>query len=126
MKTRWLTALVVAGFVGVGVQPGRADGPCADVPSHSALTTALTTARAAANGGFNLDMWATVVNRDGVVCAVAFTGGRPRRSVAGQPRDLRAEGEHGECVQPAGAGAVDGEPVHRGAAGRQPVRVAGE
>jgi len=27
-----------------------------------------------ANGGFNLDMWATVVNRDGVVCAVAFTG----------------------------------------------------
>jgi uncharacterized protein GlcG (DUF336 family) len=26
------------------------------------------------NGGFNLDMWATVVNRDGVVCAVAFTG----------------------------------------------------
>ena len=25
-------------------------------------------------GGFNLDMWATVVNRDGVVCGVAFTG----------------------------------------------------
>ncbi len=24
--------------------------------------------------GFNLDMWATVVNRDGQVCAVAFTG----------------------------------------------------
>src|SRR5213078_5258148 len=35
---------------------------------------ALATARNAANGGFNLDMWATVVNRDGVVCAVAFTG----------------------------------------------------
>src|SRR4030095_5858368 len=27
-----------------------------------------------ANGGFNLDMWATIVNRDGEVCAVAFTG----------------------------------------------------
>jgi hypothetical protein len=26
------------------------------------------------SGGFNLDMWGTVVNRDGVVCAVAFTG----------------------------------------------------
>ena len=26
------------------------------------------------NGGFNLDMWGTVVNRDGRVCAVAFTG----------------------------------------------------
>src|SRR5205814_1762311 len=35
---------------------------------------ALTTARNAQNGGFNLDMWGTVVNRDGVVCAVAFTG----------------------------------------------------
>jgi len=74
-KTRLLTALVAAGFVGVMVQPGRADGPCADVPSHGALTAALATARAAVNGGFNLDMWATVVNRDGVVCAVTFTGG---------------------------------------------------
>src|SRR5436305_2873712 len=53
----------------------RADGPCADLPSHAVLAQALATARAAANGGFNLDMWATVVNRDGVVCAVAFTGG---------------------------------------------------
>lgn len=52
-----------------------ADGPCADLPSHAALATALAAARAAANGGFNLDMWGTVVNRDGVVCAVAFTGG---------------------------------------------------
>ena len=42
---------------------------------HAALQHPLATARAAANGGFNLDMWATVVNRDGVVCAVAFTGG---------------------------------------------------
>lgn len=53
----------------------RADGPCDGVPSHAALKTALSAARAAANGGFNLDMWATVVNRDGIVCAVAFTGG---------------------------------------------------
>ena len=47
---------------------------CRDLPSQSALRAALKTARAQANGGFNLDMWATVVNRDGVVCAVAFTG----------------------------------------------------
>lgn len=52
-----------------------AEGPCTGLPSHDALASALRTARAAANGGFNLDMWATVVNRDGVVCAVAFTGG---------------------------------------------------
>jgi uncharacterized protein GlcG (DUF336 family) len=47
---------------------------CAGLPSHSALRNALTFARHQANGGFDLDMWATVVNRDGVVCAVAFTG----------------------------------------------------
>jgi len=47
---------------------------CNQLPSHSALRAALTAARLQANGGFNLDMWATVVNRDGVVCAVAFTG----------------------------------------------------
>jgi uncharacterized protein GlcG (DUF336 family) len=45
------------------------------LPDHAALKAALTTARGASNGGFSLDMWATVVNRDGVVCGVAFTGG---------------------------------------------------
>ena len=47
---------------------------CAGLPSQAALKTALTTARSQSNGGFSLDMWGTVVNRDGVVCAVAFTG----------------------------------------------------
>jgi uncharacterized protein GlcG (DUF336 family) len=47
---------------------------CKDLPTYSQLKTALVSARGVANGGFNLDMWATVVNRDGEVCAVAFTG----------------------------------------------------
>ncbi|HSV71370.1 MAG TPA: heme-binding protein [Methylibium sp.] len=47
---------------------------CAGLPTHAQLKEALTAARNAANAGFNLDMWGTVVNRDGVVCAVAFTG----------------------------------------------------
>ena len=47
---------------------------CNELPSHDRLMNHLTTARNTSNGGFNLDMWATVVNRDGVVCAVAFTG----------------------------------------------------
>ena len=46
---------------------------CKLLPTHSQLRAALAAARGAANGGFNLDMWGTVVNRDGVVCAVAFT-----------------------------------------------------
>jgi uncharacterized protein GlcG (DUF336 family) len=52
------------------------DSPfCGGLPSYSQLKDALKQARQVGNGGFNLDMWGVVVNRDGVVCAVAFTGG---------------------------------------------------
>ena len=47
---------------------------CDKLPGHAALKAALTAARAVDNGGFNLDMWGSIVDRDGVVCAVAFTG----------------------------------------------------
>jgi uncharacterized protein GlcG (DUF336 family) len=55
---------------------GNAASPeaCQGLPTHAELKQALTQARNLANGGFNLDMWGTIVNRDGVVCAVAFTG----------------------------------------------------
>jgi uncharacterized protein GlcG (DUF336 family) len=59
------------------VMPVRAQADrdaCKDLPGWSQLRAALVAARNQANGGFNLDMWGTVVNRDGVVCAVAFTG----------------------------------------------------
>jgi uncharacterized protein GlcG (DUF336 family) len=46
-----------------------------DLPSHAELQAALKAVVAAnTNGGFGLNMWATVVNRDGVVGAVAFSG----------------------------------------------------
>jgi hypothetical protein len=47
---------------------------CKDLPSHGALREALRFAQDQANGGFNLEMWGTIVDRDGIVCAVAFTG----------------------------------------------------
>jgi uncharacterized protein GlcG (DUF336 family) len=50
---------------------------CVALPSHEALRKALTNARQKDNGGLNLDMWATVVDRSGVVCAVAYTGATP-------------------------------------------------
>jgi len=71
---RWFVTGLVLGGVFVAATAWAA-GPCADVPTYAQLQPALAAARAAANGGFNLDMWATVVNRDGIVCAVAFTGG---------------------------------------------------
>src|SRR5213596_1848478 len=40
-----------------------------------ALQSALAAATAAEASGLNNQMWATIVDRDGVVCAVAFSGG---------------------------------------------------
>jgi uncharacterized protein GlcG (DUF336 family) len=72
-----ITALLV--MVAIVLVTRRADGQgagsdCQSLPSHSALRAALSGAQGAANGGFGLQMWGTVVNRDGIVCAVAFTG----------------------------------------------------
>ena len=47
---------------------------CRGLPSQRDLKTALDAAVAADTSGLNNQMWATVVNRDGVVCAVAFSG----------------------------------------------------
>jgi uncharacterized protein GlcG (DUF336 family) len=52
-----------------------AQGACAGLPSQGQLQAALSAVVATHTaGGLNLNMWGTVVNRDGVVCAVAFTG----------------------------------------------------
>jgi uncharacterized protein GlcG (DUF336 family) len=47
---------------------------CGAVPSYSALKAALDTAVQEEGSGLNLQMWASVVNRDGITCAVAFSG----------------------------------------------------
>ncbi|MGZ3712485.1 MAG: GlcG/HbpS family heme-binding protein [Bdellovibrionota bacterium] len=53
---------------------GFAATSCKDLPSQADLKKALTEARKQDNGGLNLDMWATLVDRSGIVCAVAYTG----------------------------------------------------
>ena len=51
---------------------------CPDTSSRmvifNALETSLKTAQAEKNGGFGFHMWGAVVNRDGVVCAIASSG----------------------------------------------------
>ncbi|MCZ4354134.1 heme-binding protein [Roseovarius aestuarii] len=51
---------------------------CEALPDHAALTTALQASTATtsetANGGLELNMWASIVDRDGKVCSVAMTG----------------------------------------------------
>ena len=46
-----------------------------DLPNHAQVLTALKSVVAnGTNGGIGLNMWATLVNRDGVVVTVAFSG----------------------------------------------------
>src|SRR5438105_7293862 len=80
----WAAGATMGVVVAVLAAPGAASrvagdkipgDSCSELPGYPQLKTALASARAAANGGFNLDMWGTVVDRDGEVCAVAFTGG---------------------------------------------------
>lgn len=47
---------------------------CKGLPNQMALQSALAAAVAAESSGLNNQMWGTIVDRDGVVCAVAFSG----------------------------------------------------
>lgn len=71
------TIVVIGLLVGMNA-PAQADERCKNLPDHATLTAALKKAVVVgdtkANGGFALNMWATVVARDGTVCAVTFTG----------------------------------------------------
>jgi uncharacterized protein GlcG (DUF336 family) len=69
-----LVGALAWGGVAAHAADGVADG-CKEVPSYADLKTALGQAQGQSNGGFALEMWGSIVNRDGVVCAVAFTGG---------------------------------------------------
>ena len=76
MKQSVVVGVALVGAMLAGGGPVRANGSdaCKDLPSQSALRDALIAAQGQPNGGFALEMWATVVDRDGVVCAVAFSG----------------------------------------------------
>jgi uncharacterized protein GlcG (DUF336 family) len=47
---------------------------CSGLPNQAALKTALAAAVTTETSGLDLNMWATIVDRDGIVCAVAFSG----------------------------------------------------
>jgi uncharacterized protein GlcG (DUF336 family) len=51
-----------------------ADQSCPGLPNQGRLASALRAAVAAETSGLNNHMWATIVDRDGIVCAVAFSG----------------------------------------------------
>ena len=69
-----LICLAIAGAGAIATTTANAAPNCTGLPTYAELKAALVTARGVDNGGFNLDMWATTVNRSGEVCAVVYTG----------------------------------------------------
>jgi uncharacterized protein GlcG (DUF336 family) len=73
-----LTAALISASLVAGARStdgaSEAASQCSGLPDHAALKAALASARRLSNGGLDLEMWGTVVNRDGVICAVAYTG----------------------------------------------------
>jgi hypothetical protein len=64
-----------------GTAVSQANNKCAGLPDYQKLKAALTSVvkeGKEANSGLGNPEWATIVNRDGIVCAVVFSG--PDRS----------------------------------------------
>jgi uncharacterized protein GlcG (DUF336 family) len=78
----FITGLAISAVVTLAVSTKRVTADpasaCIGLPTYAQLSAALRASVAASggpkNGGFELNMWATLVNRDGQVCAVTFTG----------------------------------------------------
>src|SRR5437762_780098 len=66
-----LTVLLIASS---GMAKDETNKACDTLPNFSALKAALDAATATETSGLNNQMWATIVDRDGFVCAVAFSG----------------------------------------------------
>ncbi len=71
MQTKLLQATAAVSLL-LGAPIAQAH--CDSLPSWSQLKAALVAAVAVESSGLNFQMWATLVDRDGVVCAVAFSG----------------------------------------------------
>src|SRR5213594_4995293 len=59
---------------GVMTLSAYAQNGCGNLPDYATLKSALDAAVMTETSGLNLHMWATIVDRDGIVCAVAFSG----------------------------------------------------
>jgi uncharacterized protein GlcG (DUF336 family) len=69
-----VTFLVLAALGFAAGSIAQPVGGCKGLPSHAEVQKALAAAQAQSNGGLGFHMWGTVVDRDGVVCAVVHTG----------------------------------------------------
>jgi uncharacterized protein GlcG (DUF336 family) len=76
-STRWLGLAILASSA-LGFTPAQAaDCPITHDQLVKALKAAVKPAGGPANGGFESHEWASVVARDGTLCAIAFSGDKP-------------------------------------------------
>lgn len=74
LSTHILEAVLLGGLMSAA-SVASAAANCNGLPSHAALRLAVSSVVASGgNGGLGNNMWGTVVNRDGQVCAVVFSG----------------------------------------------------
>lgn len=76
MRSQLKTKLIVGAMLTASAINVHAEGKngCGSLPNQTQLKAALIQAVADETSGLNLQMWGTIVDRDGVVCAVAFSG----------------------------------------------------
>jgi uncharacterized protein GlcG (DUF336 family) len=73
---RPLRALAALAVLSLATAARAQDAPAkAALPDHARVTAALREIVKETNGGFGLQMWATVVDRDGIVRVVTMSGG---------------------------------------------------
>lgn len=65
-----LIALVAAIFPAIAVAADQ----CPGLPDHAQFQAALKEVRMQDNGGAGFNLWATLIGRDGLVCAIVYTG----------------------------------------------------
>ena len=76
MRNNTFLKAIVAGVFAISAYGAHAEGRngCGSLPNYAQLKAALIQAVADETSGLDLQMWGTIVDRDGVVCAVAFSG----------------------------------------------------
>lgn len=66
---------ILLSVIGVLLSVTQAEAKsCEGLPDYETFKKALVDARKANNGGLNFEMWGSLVDRSGTVCAVAYTG----------------------------------------------------
>lgn len=69
-----LNAVSTAAALVFAATAAHAQNGCGNLPGYVQLKAALMAATQTETSGLNNQMWGTIVDRDGIVCAVAFTG----------------------------------------------------